>query len=91
MKFVVTWYDPLNEREERVEGSKTFSELLFDNVQFWGKVDNIVENWEDENGLCLDRGGDSDFFEMDIADLDPDDPVDPNKIQKLLNDLDSLV
>lgn len=81
MKIRVTLYDCETEEVTNYDGTLEFvdvggnSDLALDTLD---AIARVVTAFETQHGVCIDHGGDDEFYELDIADYDPTMPCTAN-------------
>ena len=85
MKIQISYYDSSNDRVVEFNGTKDFGNM--ENFSNYCVIENIVAEFEN---ICVDYGGDEQFYELNIADFEPG--INLNELcKKLLQKLEAAL
>lgn len=67
MKINVSWYDDINDVIHECISQNDFDMPA---EAFIEKLDTLITTLELKHGVCIDQGGDNNFYELNLADID---------------------
>jgi hypothetical protein len=84
MKIMISYYDEMNDRTIEFKGTKDFGAL--EDERSLKIIDDVASGFEERTNddICVDHGGDEEWYELNVADYTPGIDIDAI-CQQILN------
>jgi hypothetical protein len=72
MKIRVSYYDEANDRQVNFDGTTEFDcNRCSDEEAISVAIDDVLDDFQADEGCTIDQGGDNDWYELDLVDFEP--------------------